>query len=508
MSDVSRRSFVGMLGAAVSAAAMPEVAGAQSPASFATRESIAGRRPNIVMMICDDIGSGDLACYGSNLKTPNLDRMAAEGMRFTHYNTVHPICSASRASVMTGRYANRNGNRNVYFPFSKDGLSLEEETIANVLHGADYRSMCVGKWHLGHLPEYLPTSRGFDQYLGVPWSVDMKPLPLIEGKKIVEQNTDRPMLTPRYTEAAVKFIEADSEKPFFLYLAYSYPHIPVAASPRFKGKSGHGIYGDAVEEIDWSVGEILAALKRKGIEENTLVVFTGDHGPWYQGSTGNRLGRKGSAYEGGCRVPMIARWKQTVPAGHTCEGWATHLDLLPTFAALAGAKLPTQSLDGADMSSLLMGEPDMDRPMPVLYFSALKGQAFQGARKGKWKLRVAQWTKNTYMLGRDAGENLALQRPELYDLESDPGESYDVADIHPEIVREILSTLDEQISSFPDHVVDAFNQLKRNPDNKTTPAGAPARSDAYVPHPWHYDAPSAKMPNLTDLAFTKNESEL
>jgi arylsulfatase A len=489
MSDVSRRSFVGMLGAAVSGVALPDVAAEEQPKTIATRKDTAGRRPNIIVMICDDIGSGDLGCYGSDLQTPNLDRMAAEGALFRHYDTVHPICSASRAAVMTGRYANRNGNQEVYFPNSKDGLNLDEVTIANVLHGAKYKSMCVGKWHLGHMPEYLPTSRGFDEYFGVPYSVDMRPLPLIEGKKIVEPETDRTMLTPRYTDAAVKFIEKQTkDEPFFLYVAYSYPHIPIAASPRFKGKSAHGIYGDAVEEIDWSAGEILNALGRKGMDENTLVMFTGDHGPWYQGSVGNRLGRKGSSYEGGCRVPMVARWKGTIPAGHVCNGWATHLDLMPTFVAMAGAKLPKQSLDGVDMSSLLTGGQELEHPEPVLYFSSLKGYGFQCARKGKWKVRVAQWTKETYMLGRDAGENLALVKPELYDLDNDPGESYDMADRHPEIVKAITATLDGQIATFPEHVVTTYNKMKSSPAHVSTPAGSPARLPTYAALPRHYDA--------------------
>lgn len=490
MKDVSRRSFVGMLGAAVSGAALPEMAAGEGSNSVATHKETAARRPNIIMMICDDIGSGDLGCYGSHLQTPNLDRMAAEGALFTHYDTVHPICSASRAAVLTGRYANRNGNQEVYFPNSTDGLSLEEVTVANLLHDAKYKSMCVGKWHLGHLPEYLPTSRGFDAYFGVPYSVDMRPLPLFKDKEIVEPETDRTLLTPRYTEAAVNFIEkqAHDEDPFFLYVAYSYPHIPIAASPRFKGKSGHGIYGDAVMEIDWSVGEILKTLKRNGLEEKTLLMFTGDHGPWYQGSTGNRLGRKGSSYEGGCRVPMVARWKGTIPAGHVCGGWATHLDLLPTFAALAGAKLPGQSLDGLDMSPLLTGGQELEHPEPVLYFSALKGYAFQCARQGKWKVRVAQWTKETYMLGRDAGENLALEKPELYDLESDPGESYNVADRYPEIVHAITATLDRQIATFPEDVVNAYDQMKGHPAHVSTPAGSPARLPGYVALARHYDA--------------------
>jgi arylsulfatase len=233
----------------------------------------------------------------------------------------------------------------------------------------------------------------------------------------------------------------------------------------------------------------LKTLERHGLDEKTLVMFTGDHGPWYQGSTGDRLGRKGSSYEGGCRVPMIARWKGTIPEGHISGGWATHLDLMPTLAAVAGAKLPKQPLDGVDMSELLTGGQELKRAESILYFSALKGYAFQCARQEKWKVRVAQWTKQSYMLGTNSGENLRLPKPELYDLESDPSESYDVAEKYPEMVEAIMATLDRQIATFPEHVVDAYNTLKKNPANRTTPAGAPARLPGYVPHPWHYDAP-------------------
>ena len=487
MKGLNRRSFVTMLGAAVSGVTLPEIAAAEAQGGGKTRKDVAGRRPNVIVMICDDIGSGDLGCYGSKLETPNLDRMAAEGAQFTHYNTVHPICSAARAALLTGRYANRGNNKPVYFPGDKDGLELGEMTIANLLHAQHYRSMCVGKWHLGQEPEYLPTSRGFDGYLGVPYSVDMQPLPLIEDKKIVEEHTDRSMLTPRYTEAALRFIETPSEKPFFLYMAYSYPHIPVDASPRCKGRSPLGIYADAVEEIDWSVGEILKSLQRKGVEEETLVIFTGDHGPWYQGSTARQLGRKGSSYEGGCRVPFVAQWKGTIPAGHVCGGWATHLDLMPTIAAACGAKLPALHVDGVDMSSLLTGGQDLERPEPVLYFSAMKGYSFQCARQGKWKVRVAQWTKETYTLGRDSGENLVLAKPELYDLEEDPSESYNAADRHPEIVKNIMATLDRQIATFPERVVTAYNTMKNSPASPTTPAGSQARQASYAAQPRHFD---------------------
>ncbi len=286
MSEFSRRSFVELMGAALGGLALPEDSLGQPRESVKSSEDISGRRPNVILMICDDLGSGDLGCYGSDLNTPNLDRMAGEGVRFTHLNTAHPICSASRGALLTGRYSTRTGTKPVYFPYDTDGMNLDEVTIANLLHARRYRSMCIGKWHLGSTPEYLPTSRGFDSYLGVPYSVDMRPLPLIKDKTVIEKNANRALLTPQYTAAALKFIESSSPEPFFLYLAYSYPHIPINASPRFKGKSQQGIYEDAVEEIDWSGGEILRTLQRKNLDKNTLVIFTSDHGPLVSGKSG------------------------------------------------------------------------------------------------------------------------------------------------------------------------------------------------------------------------------
>ena len=345
-------------------------------------------RPNVVLIICDDIGYGDPGCYGSNLKTPNLDRLAAEGVRFTHFNAAHPICSASRAALLTGRYAPRSGTKPVYFPGDAGGPSLEERTIANCLHDAGYRSMCIGKWHLGDTKEYLPTNRGFDSYFGVPYSVDMKPLPMIKNLEVLEENADRATLTPRYTKAAVDFIETNSTSPFFLYVAHSYPHIPINASPRFKGKSKNGIYGDAVEEIDWSVGEILSSLDRHQRRNQTLVMFTGDHGPWYQGSPGPSRGRKATTYEGGFRVPFIASLPGMLPAGSVVSEFASSLDVFPSVLAMCGAKAGPLPLDGADLSSLLTGEGNARNGDTVLYFAGMQGgQQAQCARRGNWKVR-------------------------------------------------------------------------------------------------------------------------
>ncbi len=476
MSQFSRRRFVELMGATVGGMALPEDSVGQPKISPKSGEDLVGRRPNVIVMICDDLGSGDLGCYGSDLSTPNLNHMASEGVRFTRFDTVHPICSASRGALLTGRYSTRTGTKPVYFPQDTDGTNLDEVMLANLLHAQRYRSMCVGKWHLGSMPEYLPTSRGFDSYFGVPYSVDMHPLPMIRDKTVIEENADRALLTSRYTEEAIRFIESSSTDPFFLYLAYSYPHIPINASPRFKGRSKQGIYGDAVEEIDWSVGEIVQTLRRRSLDENTLMIFTGDHGPWFQGSPGTRRGRKGTTYEGGCRVPFLARWTGVIPAGHTCDEWASNLDVLPTVTSICGASLPSKPVDGLDISGLLTGGKGPERHEPVLYFSGMEaGLNLQCARQGGWKVRIAQYTKDPYVLGTPPGENLLLTKPELYYLNEDPGESYDVADLHPGIVSQMIQQVDQMIPTFPQKVIETYNNLKKNPDSLSTPTGAPAR---------------------------------
>ena len=291
--------------------AVPTVPAAAEPYDQTSNGAIiplTGKRPkNVILMICDDLGYGDMGCYGSSLRTPNLDAMASGGCRFTHFNAGHPICSASRAALLTGRYGHRSGVRGAFGPHAKSGLALEESTLANLFRHQGYATKAIGKWHLGDAPEYLPTKRGFDSYYGVPYSVDMKPLPLIRDTQNLEETTDRELLTPRYTQEALDFLSGLHDKPFFLYLAYSYPHDPARASSRFHGKSGFGDFGDAVQEIDWSVGEITRSLRDKNLLNDTLMIFTSDHGPWYQGNPGNLRGRKSTTFEGGFRVPMIAR---------------------------------------------------------------------------------------------------------------------------------------------------------------------------------------------------------
>ena len=273
------------------------------------------RPPNIVMIYVDDLGYGDLGCYGSNIRTPNLDRMAAEGVRFTQFYSANPVCSPARAALLTGRYPTRTGVPNVIMAPDKTGLSPSETTLAALLKPQGYKTMCIGKWHLGHQPQYLPTNRGFDEYYGIPYSNDMTPRPLMHNTEVLEEPAVLETLTPRYTQQALQFIERSKDSPFFLYMPHTFPHIPLAASPRFRGKSPLGLYGDVVEELDWSVGEVLAKLKQTGLDNQTLVMFSSDNGPWYQGSPGQLRGRKGSTYEGGVREPFLARFPGRIPRG-------------------------------------------------------------------------------------------------------------------------------------------------------------------------------------------------
>src|SRR5207253_295899 len=313
-------------------------------------------KPNIVIIYVDDMGYGDLGCYGSTVnRTPNVDRMAQEGVRFTDFYVAQAVCSASRTALLTGCYPNRLGILGALNPASKNGISDKETTIAQMLKPRGYATAIFGKWHLGHHPEFLPTRHGFDEYFGLPYSNDMWPrhpeakpgtypdLPLIEGDKVVQTNPDQSKLTSWYTERAVQFIARNKDRPFFLYVAHNMPHVPLFVSDRFKGKSERGLYGDAIMEIDWSVGQILEALNRHGLDEKTLVVFTSDNGPWllYGNHAGSALPlREGktTTFDGGVREPCIMRWPGKSPAGTVCRELAATMDVLPTFAKLAGAE--------------------------------------------------------------------------------------------------------------------------------------------------------------------------
>ena len=444
----------------------------QFSASLAAAATAApARLPNIVLIYCDDLGYGDLGCYGSNIRTPNIDGLAKQGIRFTDFYSGNPVCSPSRAALLTGRYCVRAGVPKVLFPYDEKGLPESESTIAQTLKPKGYRTMCVGKWHLGHNPKYLPTTRGFDHYFGIPYSNDMAPRWLMEDTKVIEEQATLETLTPRYTERAVKFIEesAKAAEPFFLYLPHTYPHIPLGASPKFRGKSPLGIYGDVVEELDWSVGEVLAALKRSGAESNTLVIFASDNGPWYQGGAGPLRGRKGATWDGGQRVPFLARFPGRIPRGQVSHAVAGAMDLHPTIAKLCGAEAKNP-FDGVDIWPLLTAaKPALEDREAFLYFD---GVYLQCARHGKWKLHIARHNVMIYNPVPQAGRiSLPLAKPELYDLTADPGESYHVAAENPAVVADLQARIARVMATMPEPIRQAhIEQMRR----KTTapPAGS------------------------------------
>jgi arylsulfatase len=435
-------------------------------------------------MICDDLGFGDLGCYGSKLPTPNLDHMAAEGLRFTRFNAGHPLCSASRAALLTGRYGTRSGSTGAFMPYDTTGTSRDETLLSNLFHDGGYRTKAIGKWHLGKTPEYLPTSRGFDSFYGVPYSVDMHPMPLMRDTAVLEEEANRELLTPEYTKEAVSYIEEQSgTQPFFMYLAFSYPHQPPKASDRFKGKSGLGDQGDSIAEIDWSVGEILHALERKGIADETLVIFTSDHGPWYQGSPGALRGRKASTFEGGFRVPLLVRWPGVIDAERVVDVPCSNMDVLPSLATVCGLRRPAKPLDGVDVSQLWFDRnAEVEQPARI-YFAAMgnHGLDVHCIRMGDWKLRVAQNINGEIYLNDRSTQSQAsswLATPELYHLGRDPEESYDVAKFHPDKVAELTKELEALMPSFPPEVVEAYAALKQRVGDASTPAGAAPRPNA------------------------------
>ena len=403
-----------------------------------------GRRPNMIVVMADDLGYGDLACFGSTKhRTPHLDRLAAEGTRFTSFYVTSGVCTPSRASLLTGCYPIRvnlheNGSgRWVLFPGDRRGLHSDEVTIAEILKKEGYKTAIIGKWHLGDQPEFLPIRHGFDSYFGIPFSNDMgkwkpmrgyPPLPLMRDDKVIEIEPKQEELTKRYTEEVIKFIESNKEAAFFLYLAHTFPHVPLYASEKFRGKSANGMYGDAVEELDWSMGQILEALKKQEIDRETLVVFLSDNGAArpHGGSNGPLRGWKGSPWEGGMRVPCIMRWPGKVPAGRVTDEIASSLDLLPTLAKLGGASAPTdRHVDGKDLWSFLAGEGPSPRTTLFYYFLG----HLQAVRAGNWKLHVA----------RSSGRRPASAAipPELYDLVEDISEARNVAAMYPEVVRRL-----------------------------------------------------------------------
>ena len=430
---------------------------------FAAATSLlhAADQPNVIIIYADDLG-----CYGAPaVRTPHLDRMAAEGMRFTDFYSAAEVCTPSRAALLTARYPIRSGMCHAQFRVlranARGGLPKEEITLAELLRGSGYATGMIGKWHLGHRPEHLPTQHGFDEYFGLPFSNDMMPspdapkgrdkffteqneywkTPLIRGTSTVEEHPDQRQLTRRYTEEAQQFIRTRKDRPFLLYLAHTFPHVPLFASEPFRGKSPAGLYGDVVEELDWSVGQILATVRTEGLERRTFVFFSSDNGPWkvfrsHGGSAGPLHEGKGSTWEGGMRVPGIAWWPSRIPAGSIQREPASTMDLLPTCAKLAGTPLPDVPLDGRDLAPLLFGNGT--RPAEVfLYY---RGPDLYAARLGPWKAHFI--TRSSY--GPDAP--VPHNPPLLFHLGEDPGEQWNLANEKPDVLRQIRDAVDAELS--------------------------------------------------------------
>jgi arylsulfatase A-like enzyme len=422
-------------------------------ATSAASRAKAAQPPNIVLICADDLGYGDLGCYGSRVKTPNFNQLAAQGVVFRHCNSASPVCSPARAALLTGRYPTRVGVPTVLVPTDTYGLADSEITVAKMLKPMGYSTMCVGKWHLGSLPQYLPTNRGFDEYYGIPYSNDMSPSVLLHNTDIIEQPVQLNTLIPRYTSQATSFIQRSQNTPFFLYLAYNAPHLPLIPSAAFSGTSAQGAYGDVVQEMDWSLGQVLGALAAGGLDQNTLVMFTSDHGPWFNGSANKLRGRKSETWEGGVRVPFIARFPGSIPNGRVVHNFVNTLDILPTIAGVTGASLPLNPLDGVNIWPMLTGQQDAVEHDVFLYFDYWN---LQCARMGRWKLHMSRY--NTFPWSPDpvgGRMNLPLT-PELYDVESDPGESYDTAPAYPQIVATIRARVDELRAGFPSAVQSAW----------------------------------------------------
>ena len=335
--------------------------------------------PNIIFIFADDLGYGDLACFGAtDIATPNIDRIAAEGIKFTSFLSASPVCSPSRAGLLTGRMPQRMGINSVFFPESLTGMDPEEITIAEILKSKGYRTGIVGKWHLGHMEKYLPLNQGFDEYFGIPYSNDMASVVYMRGNDVEEFEEDQRYTTQTYTAESLKFIESSGDQPFYLYLAHSMPHVPIYASPEFEGTSGRGLYGDVIQELDWSVGEILKKLEEKGILENTLIVFSSDNGPWlvmedHGGSAGPLREGKQFTFEGGVRVPTVAMWKGKIDPGQVYDDLATQMDWFPTFCNLVGAEIPQdREIDGKDLSAVLFENGNREDDKFLYYMLAVK----------------------------------------------------------------------------------------------------------------------------------------
>lgn len=436
--------------------------------------SAAAQPPNVVIILADDLGYGDVGCFGAKkCRTPVLDRMAAEGMLFTSFYVAQAVCSASRAALMTGCYANRVGLGGALNHTSHEGIDPAEWLLPEMCRARGLATAAFGKWHLGTRPAFNPLRNGFDEFLGLPYSNDnsryhpslaaeMPPLPLLEGEKVIETDPDQSTFTRRFTERAVAFIEEHRKQPFFLYVPHVMPHVPIFASEKFKGKTGAGLYADVIAELDAACGDIFAALRRNGLDEHTLVIFFSDNGPFlsyggHAGSPGPLREGKLTTFDGGVRVPCIMRWPGKIPPGRVCDEPVMAIDLLPTVAALVDGRMPEKKIDGKNILPLILGEPGAKSPHEALFFYA--GDELQSVRMGRWKLHFAHPYLTVTTPVRDDGkpagygtlkplsitqsgiEGIASRHgygvkqieESLFDLETDPGENTDVIAVHPDV---------------------------------------------------------------------------
>jgi len=486
ISDVHFRIFVARIIYRLTAVAVMTVLGCTSAALAqdsdtppAGGQSEPGERPNFIIILTDDEGYGDLKSFypATGLNAPHFDQLATEGLRFSDFYVGSSVCSPSRAALMTGCYPQRVGLPAVLEADSKVGLNSDEQTLPELLQASGYRTSCIGKWHLGDRPEFLPTQHGFDEYFGLPYSNDMRPnhpvkknffpdLPLMEGERIIAYNPDQSQLTTWYTQRSVKFIEQNKDKPFFLYLAHTMPHVPLAVSDKFKGKSKHGIYGDVMLELDWSLGEIMATLKRLGIDEKTMVIFLSDNGPWlsygrHAGSAGPLREGKTTTFDGGQRVPCIIRWPHKIPGGRVCREIATSMDLLPTICSLANAELPEKRIDGKNIWPLMTGRIGVRSPhQAFFYYNAWQLEA---VRSGRWKLVLPHDFYAVVKPGVDGNPgqhawthvNMAL-----YDILNDVGETTDVAGQHLDVMEQMLELVAQARMDLGDGVKQVMPEKK------------------------------------------------
>jgi arylsulfatase A len=458
------------------------------------------RLPNFVIIFTDDQGYADVGVFGAKgFTTPNLDRLAAEGRKFTNFHVAQPVCSASRAALLTGCYSNRIGIHGALGPAATHGIADDEMTLAELVKQKGYATGMTGKWHLGRPAQFLPTHHGFDEYFGLPYSNDMwplhpeakagtyPPLPLIEGDRVLKEeltHEDQAQLTTQYTERAVRFIEKNKDGPFLLYVAHNMPHVPLHVSDKFKGKSARGLYGDVIEEIDWSVGEILAALKRSGVEENTWVIFTSDNGPWlsygeHAGSAAPLREGKGTNWEGGTREPCLMRWPGQIPVGSTCDTMLMTIDLFPTIAKRLAADLPAHKIDGLDVWPIIAGEPGAKNPHDayLFYYENNQLQAVTSG-DGRWKLQLPHTWRT--LGGKPGGKNgipakyeqRKMMESELYDLQNDVSETTDVAGQNPEIVKRLEALAEQARADLGDTLTNRAGAGVREPGRVAGKPGA------------------------------------